>query len=428
MALSETIKAGPTAGRLDHIPGHMGMPVFGSTFEFLRDPFAFHQSRREKYGLVYKFSAFGGETVVLHGADALEYVLMDRERNFSSKNGWDILEKLFPKGLMLRDFEDHRAHRRIMQVAFKPQPMRDYMQHLNQGIAATLQTWAPSERFEFYPAIKDLTLELGASVFLGLEMGADASRINQAFVDEVAASLAILRRPWPGSQMRRGVNARAFLLDYFRELIPARRAGNGVGRGVRRFAHHLRSTAGRVGEERHVVADPCRQHAHGRQGKPSLYLTQLREKQKVRRLYGLLEKQFAKLMNEASRQDGLAGENLLRMLEQRLDNAVYRAGFATSRRAARQLVGHGHFMLNGRRVDIPSIRLKAGDEITVRPKSAKSGYFSSLDEVAKNANTQPLSWLKSDVKKMTISVTGAPQRDEAEAEINEQLIVEYYSR
>ncbi|SVB77120.1 uncharacterized protein METZ01_LOCUS229974, partial [marine metagenome] len=227
MALSETIKAGPKTGRLDHIPGHMGMPIFGSTFEFLRDPFAFHQSRREKHGLVYKFSAFGGETVVLHGADALEYVLMDRERIFSSKNGWDILEKLFPKGLMLRDFEDHRAHRRIMQVAFKPRPMQDYMQHLNQGIAATLQIWTPSERFEFYPAIKDLTLELGASVFLGLEMGADASRINQAFVDEVAASLAILRRPWPGSQMRRGVRARAFLLDYFRELIPARRAGDG---------------------------------------------------------------------------------------------------------------------------------------------------------------------------------------------------------
>ena len=149
MALSETINPGRTTGRLDLIRVHMGMPIFGSTFEFLRDPFVFHQSRREKYGLVYKFSAFGGETVVLHGADALEYVLMDRERNFSSKNGWDILEKVFPKGLMLRDFEDHRAHRRIMQVAFKPQPMRDYMQHLNQGIATTLQTWAPSERFEY---------------------------------------------------------------------------------------------------------------------------------------------------------------------------------------------------------------------------------------------------------------------------------------
>jgi small subunit ribosomal protein S4 len=170
------------------------------------------------------------------------------------------------------------------------------------------------------------------------------------------------------------------------------------------------------------------EHAHGRQGKPSLYLTQLREKQKVRRTYGLLEKQFAKLMTEATRQQGLAGENLLRMLEQRLDNAVYRAGFATSRRAARQLVGHGHFLLNGRRVDIPSIRLKAGDELVVRPKSQKSGYFTELDEIVKASTQGTLSWLKSDAKKMTVSITGAPKREEAEADINEQLIVEYYSR
>jgi len=170
------------------------------------------------------------------------------------------------------------------------------------------------------------------------------------------------------------------------------------------------------------------QHANGRQGKPSLYLTQLREKQKVRRLYGLLEKQFAKLMNEATRRPGLAGENLLQLLEQRMDNAVYRAGFATSRRAARQLVGHGHFMLNGRRVDIPSIRLKAGDEIVVRPKSTTSGYFTVLDDVVKDSVQVPLSWIKSDPKKMTISVTSLPTRAEAEPDINEQLIVEYYSR
>jgi len=170
------------------------------------------------------------------------------------------------------------------------------------------------------------------------------------------------------------------------------------------------------------------EHAHGRQGKPSLYLTQLREKQKVRRLYGLLEKQFAKLMNEATRQPGLTGENLLRMLEQRIDNAVYRAGFATSRRAARQLVGHGHFLLNGRRVDIPSIRLKPGDELEVRPKSKKSGYFTELDEIVKASTQGSLGWLKSDAKKMTISITGTPSRAEAEADINEQLIVEYYSR
>ena len=170
------------------------------------------------------------------------------------------------------------------------------------------------------------------------------------------------------------------------------------------------------------------QHAHGRQGKQSLYATQLREKQKVRRTYGLLEKQFARLMNEATRRPGLSGENLLQLLELRLDNAIYRAGFATSRRAARQLVGHGHFMLNGRRVDIPSIRLKPGDEITVRPKSTKSGYFTNLDDVVKNAVQAPLSWMKSDSKKMTVSITGLPQRQEAEPDINEQLIVEYYSR
>jgi small subunit ribosomal protein S4 len=171
------------------------------------------------------------------------------------------------------------------------------------------------------------------------------------------------------------------------------------------------------------------QHAHGRQGKQSLYATQLREKQKVRRTYGLLEKQFARLMDEASRRkEGLAGENLLQLLELRLDNAVYRAGFATSRRAARQLVGHGHFILNGRRVDIPSIRVQPGDELVVRPKSTKSGYFTQIEDVFKNSVQSPLSWLKTDEKKLKIEITGLPKREEAEADINEQLIVEYYSR
>jgi small subunit ribosomal protein S4 len=170
------------------------------------------------------------------------------------------------------------------------------------------------------------------------------------------------------------------------------------------------------------------QHSGGRQSKPSLYQIQLREKQKVRRLYGLLEKQFAKLMKEATRREGLSGENLLQLLELRMDNAVYRSGMATSRRAARQLVGHGHFMLNGRRVDIPSIRVKAGDVITVREKSQKSGYFAQLDDVVANSIQGPLSWLKSDTKKMKIEITGLPKREEAEADINEQLIVEYYSR
>lgn len=165
-----------------------------------------------------------------------------------------------------------------------------------------------------------------------------------------------------------------------------------------------------------------------RRSKPSMYATQLREKQKVRRLYGLLERQFAKLMKEASRTTGQSGQVLLQLLERRLDNVIYRAGWSVSRRGARQLVNHGHFMLNGKRVDIPSQRVKEGDVITVRPTNAKNEYFNKLDDIVKETNQSSLSWLKSDHKKMTITITGLPQRTEADPDINEQLIVEYYSR
>lgn len=161
--------------------------------------------------------------------------------------------------------------------------------------------------------------------------------------------------------------------------------------------------------------------------KASQYSLQLREKQKVKRLYGLLERQFAKLMTEAAKKQGQTGEMLLQFLELRLDNAVYRAGFATSRRASRQLVTHGHFMLNGRRVDVPSIRLKVGDILVLREKSMQNEYFKKIDDVSP-APTESQSWLKVGRKKFEITVTGLPTREEAEPDINEQLIVEYYSR
>lgn len=172
---------------------------------------------------------------------------------------------------------------------------------------------------------------------------------------------------------------------------------------------------------------PGQQKAGAFRQKSSQYSLQLREKQKVKRLYGLLEKQFRKLMTEASKTQGRSGEVLLKLLELRADNAVYRAGFATSRRASRQLVTHGHFELNGRRVDIPSIRLKPGDELVVRAKSQKSEYFKNLDDVSPAVNDLP-GWIKVDRKKFSLSVVGEPTREEAEPDINEQLIVEYYSR
>jgi small subunit ribosomal protein S4 len=165
----------------------------------------------------------------------------------------------------------------------------------------------------------------------------------------------------------------------------------------------------------------------GRGSKSSQYSLQLREKQKVKRLYGLLEKQFSNLMKEADRREGQSGQVLLQLLEQRADNVIYRAGFAPSRRAARQLVTHGHFVLNGTRVDIPSIRMKAGDELVVRPHSTKTEYFKKLDDVSPAPSDLP-GWIKVDRKKISVSVTGLPSRDDAEPDINEQLIVEYYSR
>ena len=164
-----------------------------------------------------------------------------------------------------------------------------------------------------------------------------------------------------------------------------------------------------------------------RRNKPSQYSLQLREKQKVKRLYGLLERQFSKLMREATRSRGQSGATLLQYLERRLDNVVYRAGFAPSRRAARQLVTHGHFMLNGRRTDIPSIRVAVGDQIELRDHGKKTEYFKHIDELSPAPAAVP-AWLSVDRKKFQVSVTGLPTRDDAELDIKEQLIVEYYSR
>ncbi|HEY1835639.1 MAG TPA: 30S ribosomal protein S4 [Candidatus Saccharimonadales bacterium] len=174
---------------------------------------------------------------------------------------------------------------------------------------------------------------------------------------------------------------------------------------------------------------PPGQQAGGRRrpAKASQYSLQLREKQKVKRLYGLLERQFSNLMKEASRVPGQSGQVLLQFLEQRLDNVLYRAGFAPSRRAARQLATHGHFTLNGIRVDVPSIRIKVGDQIVLRDRSKQNEYFKGIDDVSPAPSAIP-AWLKVDRKKFAVTVVGLPLRDDAEPDINEQLIVEYYSR
>jgi len=172
---------------------------------------------------------------------------------------------------------------------------------------------------------------------------------------------------------------------------------------------------------------PPGQAGQGRRRKPSEYSLQLREKQKVRRIYGVLEQQFQRIYQEAERRPGMTGENLLQLLELRLDNVIYRMGFASSRDQARQLVSHAHFRVNGKKVNIPSIQLRPGDEITLDESSAKTEYFQA-GAGFDSQRAQAPAWVQVDKQAMAGRVVTAPQRSDVDALITEQLIVEHYSR
>ncbi len=167
------------------------------------------------------------------------------------------------------------------------------------------------------------------------------------------------------------------------------------------------------------------QHGQGRK-KLSEYGLQLREKQKAKRYYGLLESQFEHYFDLAENKSGITGENLLQILESRLDNVVYRAGFAMSRPEARQLVSHAHFTVNGKKVNVPSYLCKAGDVIAIREKSMSSDKFKTVLEI--NASRPALNWLSVDRAKGTASIVNLPSRSEVDLQVQEHLIVELYSK
>ena len=173
---------------------------------------------------------------------------------------------------------------------------------------------------------------------------------------------------------------------------------------------------------RHTVPG---EHGQARQRKMSEYGLQLREKQKAKRTYGVLEGQFHRYFEEADRQKGITGENLLVLLERRLDNVVYRLGFGVSRPQARQIVRHGHIRVNGKKVDIPSFLVSAGDVITIREKSAESDHFKALREGTGKVGPQ---WLTIDAANLTATVAAMPKREDIDLTIQENLIVELYSR
>src|SRR6266536_1204062 len=224
----------PQRDPLAHLPGEDGWPIVGNTFAALKDPVGHAEVMFRKYGPVYRDHLFGVRSVAMLGPEANELVLFDRDKNFSSADGWGyLLDRLFPRGLMLMDFDEHRLHRKALGVAFKPAPMKAYLGALNDGISRRIAEWhlvgsgqGGATELQFYPAVKQLTLDLAATSFLGIEFGLQANAVNRACVDMVAAITGVVRAPIPGTQMRKGVKGREAIVAFFCQEIPRRRAGH----------------------------------------------------------------------------------------------------------------------------------------------------------------------------------------------------------
>lgn len=186
---------------LSHIPGDNGLPIFGHTLEFLRDNHALLNRGYSRHGLVYRRRVLFQNGISLLGPEANRQVLLDSQQCFSNYLAWStVLDRIFPNGLMLKDFSDHRYHRRILQSAFKKPALESYLQPMGQHIAEGLTQWPRKQTFQFLPAVKSLLLDIAAQTFLGVELGDDAQAVNKAFVDAADASIAVIKRRIPGSR------------------------------------------------------------------------------------------------------------------------------------------------------------------------------------------------------------------------------------
>lgn len=212
------------ASNLKHIPGDKGLPILGHTLEFLRDNHALVNRGYAKHGLVYRRRVLFQEGVSLLGPDANQQVLLDSQQCFSNYLAWNtVLEKIFPNGLMLKDFSDHRYHRRILQSAFKKPAIESYLQPMGQHIVDGIAQWPRNQTVHFLPAIKSLLLDIAAQTFLGVELGDDADAVNKAFVDAADASIALVQRRIPGTRWERGMAGRELLESFMQRQLPSKK-------------------------------------------------------------------------------------------------------------------------------------------------------------------------------------------------------------
>jgi cytochrome P450 len=213
---------------LEHIPGDYGLPIFGHTLRMLRNAEKWALDGLDRYGPVSRGHVLFEPWVVVAVPDLAKSILLDRDQVFSSKHGWRTsIGKLFDRGLMLRDFDDHRFHRRVMQEAFRSEAMKGYVDAMNPIVADRLRTWETGATRPLYREFKQLTLDIATKVFVGIPLGPEADRVNRAFIRMVTAGFSPIRREVPGSAFRRGMGARRFLQEWFGSRISERR-----GRGL----------------------------------------------------------------------------------------------------------------------------------------------------------------------------------------------------
>lgn len=218
----------PPGSGLKPVMGQPGLPVVGNSFAVLHDTLGFERELYAKYGPVHWTDGFGHRVVMALGPDALDAVLLNRDREYSMQGWEEFLGTFFHRGVMLLDTEEHLAHRRIMQLAFGRSELAGYLEVVNPAVARTLRQWTPSARFPIYLQGKELLLDQAIRVFVGAEPGPETEQVSRAFVDCVAAAKAYIRADVPGGQWHRGLAGRRFLEEYFRAQVPAKRRGTGT--------------------------------------------------------------------------------------------------------------------------------------------------------------------------------------------------------
>ncbi len=216
------------SNKVTHIPGDKGPFIVGYTFAFLKDFHGLVNQMAARYGNVFRYRAIMQDVITLLGPDANEFILKDADHNFSSKLAWDVvLEELFPNGLMLRDFDNHKLHRKILQGAFKKNVMEGYVEQMSVLFDQALPQWPGNREIHFFDTIKKLLLEGGAQLFLGVKMGREAEKVNKAFIAAVDASLAVVRFPIPGNTWWKGLRGRRYLENFIGNLVAEKRRGTG---------------------------------------------------------------------------------------------------------------------------------------------------------------------------------------------------------